>query len=281
MQTKAGSRATRTKFKALVVALVVGTTLVVFVSAPSPAHADSFEARFLYLVNQERSAKGLHRLSIAGDLAPKAERHSAEMAARRRIWHSSNLASGVRNWEVLGENVGMGPSVEALHRAFMQSARHRYNVLRPGFEQVGIGAIQRDDTIYVTFIFVERMHIGAASAPRTKPYTLAIGSAAQRSNPDPNPELVDVRGSFAPSATERVVPSWPAVSLRFLAMVGLAFVIGGIFLVGIDRRDRRVRRRRERVAKLPLPQAQPTLVDYPPIVLESLHEFDRVPSDFS
>ncbi|MGH2703523.1 MAG: CAP domain-containing protein [Actinomycetota bacterium] len=49
------------------------------------------------------------------------------------------------NWQALGENVGVGGDVEALHRAFMDSPGHRTNFLGD-YERVGIGRERRSSS---------------------------------------------------------------------------------------------------------------------------------------
>lgn len=83
-----------------------------------------------------------------------ARRHSQNMAADRRIYHNDDLAQEMSPFAALGENVGMGPSCSSIHDAFMASDGHRANLEDSDFKQIGIGVTIRDDTIYVTEVFV-------------------------------------------------------------------------------------------------------------------------------
>jgi hypothetical protein len=97
-----------------------------------------------------------------------ARQHSADMAAKGTIWHASGTPYKISGWTVYGENVGMGPMgvsdpVKNLHNAFMNSPEHKANIVYPAFNQVGIGIVIKDNTMYVTEIFVKRSSGGSTS----------------------------------------------------------------------------------------------------------------------
>jgi len=140
------------------IASVVCATAIAFAAlSATPAVASTQESRFNYLTNHERSSRGIRTLRIASDLVAIARRHSQQMAARGTIYHNNNLPNEVSgNWTMLGENVGKGPSVDSIHDAFMNSPEHRANILRSGFNQMGIGTAVKDGYIYVTEVFAQR-----------------------------------------------------------------------------------------------------------------------------
>jgi hypothetical protein len=147
----------------LTVALATGT-----ISAfAAPARAGSEESQFVSKHNAARSSRGIGTLSSKSDLVSVARRHSARMAAKGTIWHNPNLANEVGgNWTLLGENVGMGPSVDDLFQAFMDSQHHRENILERSYNQFGVGVVVSDGTIYVTIVFAARK--SSASTPTVK-----------------------------------------------------------------------------------------------------------------
>lgn len=124
----------------------------------SAAFAGSVAAEgFVADINEQRASRGIRVLGVAGDLASFARAHSERMAERETIFHSDNSEfNSLSNWSMIGENVGMGDSVEALNEAFMNSADHRANILHSRFNQVGVGAVSRDGVIYVTEVFAAR-----------------------------------------------------------------------------------------------------------------------------
>lgn len=164
--------------------VVFGLTTALIFSAAAPASAgrSTDEGRFVSKINGERRARGISSLRVAYDLVSVARRHSASMAARGRIFHSSRLGSKISgNWTEVGENVGAGPDVPSLHSAFMQSPSHRANVLRRSYNQVGVGVVYgSDDMIYVTVIFAAR---GATQRAVVKKAARARSSAPARSAP--------------------------------------------------------------------------------------------------
>ena len=104
---------------------------------------------------------------VDDNLVAKARAWSAGMADAGRIWHST-LSDGVTaDWKKLGENVGMGGSVDGLHTAFVNSPHHYENLVDPAFEYVGIGVVRNGGTIYVSEVFMQLMPAKAAPAPTT------------------------------------------------------------------------------------------------------------------
>ena len=140
-----------------IASILCASAIAFAVLSATPALASSQESRFDYLTNHERSSRGIRTLSIASDLVAIARRHSEQMASRGTIYHNNNLPNEVGgNWTMLGENVGKGPSVDSIHDAFMNSPEHRANILRSGFNQMGIGTAVKDGYIYVTEVFAAR-----------------------------------------------------------------------------------------------------------------------------
>lgn len=108
------------------------------------------ESRMLQLVNQERAANGLVRLTMDDRIRDVARDHSREMFQRSYFAHESPVTgspfdrlsrAGIR-FQLAGENLAYAPNVETAHRGLMNSPEHRRNILLPGFRKVGIGVIQ-------------------------------------------------------------------------------------------------------------------------------------------
>lgn len=124
---------------------------------------------------------------------PLARYHSERMAAAGTIWHTPDLTSQVSGWKYLGENVGVGPTVDALHTAFMNSPPHRANIIDPDFTEVAVGvAVDSSGQIYVTEIFFTPKTAVAAAPP-----------ASQPPPPAPPPAPVPAATSHTPKATVR------------------------------------------------------------------------------
>jgi hypothetical protein len=187
--------------------LVYGLILAFAVSAlypPAAAQADtvSDEAAFVTKINALRAGKGLAPLQVNANLTEKARAWSAGMAAAGKIWHST-LSDGVtEDWKKLGENVGMGGSVDGLHRAFVNSPGHYANLVEPVFNHVGIGIVMNGSTIYVTEVFMQLMPVKSPAPTVTTPITASPKPAATTTTrPAPKPAVAAVKPAAAPSTT--------------------------------------------------------------------------------
>ncbi|HEX2025503.1 MAG TPA: CAP domain-containing protein [Actinomycetota bacterium] len=126
--------------------------------AASPAAAANREERHLRrMVNDSRENHRVRSLKMRRFLVRAARHHSREMAATGALVHSTDLASvpGDRPWRLLGENIGVGSSMEVLHQAFMDSPPHRQNQLNRVYRFVGVGmARSGDGRLWVTVLFL-------------------------------------------------------------------------------------------------------------------------------
>lgn len=105
------------------------------------------------LINTERASRGLPQLAWDDNAAAKAQDWANQLAARKTLAHS-RLTDGISgSWTALGENVGFSANVDAAHRGFMGSAKHRGNILNGGYTAVGVGVAQRDGLYYVVQVF--------------------------------------------------------------------------------------------------------------------------------
>jgi uncharacterized protein YkwD len=111
----------------------------------------------LALTNSDRTYHDRSALSFAERLAAYAKSHSEAMANQGYIYHSTGAqlrqALEGYKWELGGENVGVGASLESLEDAFMASEPHRKNILRRVYEHAAVGIARADDRIWVTVIF--------------------------------------------------------------------------------------------------------------------------------
>ena len=190
---------------------VYGLILAVAMSSlfPAEAKADagSDEALFVAKINDLRASKGLGPLQVNANLVAKAREWSARMAAAGRIWHST-LSDGItEDWRKLGENVGMGGSVDGLHKAFVNSPHHYENLVDPAFTHVGIGIVMGGNTIFVSEVFMQLMPAKAAPVvtPPTTPVTapkLTPPTTAKPPAPKPAPKPVAaIKPRALPSTT--------------------------------------------------------------------------------
>ncbi|MGH2829121.1 MAG: CAP domain-containing protein, partial [Actinomycetota bacterium] len=149
---------------------LIGTLVASMIGIGVAYAASNDENSFVSRINSERSTRGLSSLRWNEDLASVARRHARRMADSGNLHHNPNLRNEVEGWEIVGENVGFGPNVDELHRAFMDSASHRANVLDRDYTLLGTGTVWRDGTLWVTEVFMKPQRSSSRSvlsAPRT------------------------------------------------------------------------------------------------------------------
>jgi uncharacterized protein YkwD len=105
-------------------------------------------AAMLARVNAERKRAGVRTLAANARLDLAAQRHAADMLARRYFAHESPEGKTVRerakaagyDWQEIGENLAEGQlTVAEVMDSWMHSPGHRRNLLDPGFRELGVG----------------------------------------------------------------------------------------------------------------------------------------------
>ena len=113
------------------------------------------EKGFFSKLNRARRAAGRSTLNLDRQLTKVARKHTKEMVEENLLHHTSSpaLRRRVTHWQMLGENVGVGNTVDSLHVAFMNSPGHKANIMYNEFRHVGIGTRQAHGRLWVTVIF--------------------------------------------------------------------------------------------------------------------------------
>jgi hypothetical protein len=194
------------------------STATAWADTPS---VDQAEAQFVARLNSERTSRGLAPLAVAGDMAAIARQHSADMAAAGHPYHDPNIRSEVQNWQVLGDNVGSGASVDNIHAGFMNSQIHRDEILEPRYTQVGVGGYWAGNVLYVTEIFRLPQSRAAAAPAASAPsdsgsarITVRITRTVAPANPAPAPAAPTTTPTTTAPTTTTVAPRvtvlpWP------------------------------------------------------------------------
>ncbi len=131
--------------------------------AGAQAYDGGAEAQFVASINQLRASKGLNALTVDSQLVASSRIWADQMKAAGSISHAADLSVGVtQEWQKLGENVGVGPTVTALMDAFIDSPGHYANLVDPVYTRVGIGVVWDGNVMYTTHRF---MSVTAAPAP--------------------------------------------------------------------------------------------------------------------
>lgn len=150
----------------------IGLLLVVGWAVGAPlAHADAgaflvdpdAETYLLAALNRERVASGRAPLARDSRLDALARTKARDMAERGYFDHVSPslgtvfdmLRSQGIDFKWAGENIARVRDVETAHRAFMESAQHRANILSAGYTHVGLGVVRHRGKVYIAQIFMK------------------------------------------------------------------------------------------------------------------------------
>lgn len=165
-------RPTRTPSRAITcgAAMSIVALLVAFVGAIAVAPAadaatapqantaaTAEEHQFVATVNAIRHQHGLAPLTVMSSMHVAADGWAASMASRASLAHAADISTGLpAGWQLAGENVGRGQSVQSLTTALMASASHRANILNPNYTHIGVGAVYSSDgSLWVTQRFAQ------------------------------------------------------------------------------------------------------------------------------
>ena len=135
-------------FVVLVVTMTIG-------SAHAGTRSVRARAKVFALVNRYRQQHGIAALRENHSVDRIAWRHSQAMATQRRLFHTSDLRSKLQTYHpaTWGENVGMGPSVWRVFKAWTRSSPHRANMLDRRFRHAGVGVVFARGSYWITMMF--------------------------------------------------------------------------------------------------------------------------------
>jgi uncharacterized protein YkwD len=137
----------------IAIIVVLALTLSTGVAhAGRPARA---RAKMIHFVNHYRARHDVPLLRMDRDVVRIAQRHSVRMASSSTLFHSSDMWTKLRtqNASCWGENIGMGPSVWRVFKAWVHSSEHRANMLNRRYRRTGIGVARAHGYLWITMIF--------------------------------------------------------------------------------------------------------------------------------
>lgn len=156
--------------------------------APGTTPQDD-ESVFVASIARERSAHGLAGYAVAEDLVAVARGQAADMARQDRLYHNPDLTREVRRWQSVGENVGVGMTVGAIHDELMASSTHRREILSTRFTEVGVGVAHGSDgTIWVSQVFRLPLQEGQAAPAQRSPRRASRSDSRPASDPAAGPD---------------------------------------------------------------------------------------------
>jgi uncharacterized protein YkwD/uncharacterized membrane protein required for colicin V production len=127
--------------------------------------AEGAEEKMLGLINRERLERGVAALVWCGECAGVAQKHSRDMYRNGYFSHvDSNgddpfdrMQEANIGYSAAGENLAIAPTPSEAHSGLMASADHRENILRPVFDEVGIGCYSGPYGLVCTQVFRMRL----------------------------------------------------------------------------------------------------------------------------
>ena len=121
---------------------------------------EQLEDKLLFLVNHERSSRGLPELQFDPLLRTMARAHSQKIIQENQLAHdfpgyeklASRAAQAGLHFSYIGENVASGDTfvMHFFHEQLMSSPDHRENILSDHFRQMGIGIGLSGNMYYIT-----------------------------------------------------------------------------------------------------------------------------------
>ena len=145
--------------------IILGLFLAFMVLAAQTKEApelslEQLEEKLFFLVNNERSSRGLPELRFDPLLRAMARAHSQKMIQENKLGHdfpgyntlANRAAQAGLHFNVIGENVASGNTfiMRFFHEQLMSSPGHRENILSANFRQLGIGIGRRGNVYYVS-----------------------------------------------------------------------------------------------------------------------------------
>ena len=154
----------------LLCALAIGILCQSAFAQDSSIKPNEIEQRAFEQTNQARLKNGLPPFVWDDDMSRLARNHSENMSRLGFFSHVTPdgkrlpdraRAAGIRHYSVLGENIAYNqgfddPGALAVER-WMQSPKHRANILSSEFRAMAIGSyIAPDGSVYLTQTFIKR-----------------------------------------------------------------------------------------------------------------------------
>ncbi len=191
-------------------------------------------------INKERVAAGLEPLTLSSTLSAAAAAKAADMFAKNYWAHNSPTGATpwdfmIRagyNYSIAGENLAKNFSdSQSVVSAWMASASHRANILKPGYREVGYAAVNgvlngEETTLVVQFFGTQPVIAAAPSAP-PKPVAV-LPTAAAQTNPQPE-QIPAVKPVSAAAPDYQRVTLTPAVNIPTVSR-SIVFAFVGILM---------------------------------------------------
>ncbi|MDR7086641.1 uncharacterized protein YkwD [Aeromicrobium panaciterrae] len=152
------------KIQTVVTSAALAVSLLVALPSPvtattEPTASDVYEAAVITYTNRHRVNHDRVKLRSRECVERYAESWAAWMAANQTMKHQSmTKILNDCDLKLVGENIAYGySSGKSVVSAWMNSTGHRRNILKSGYRQIGVGAVQdKDGRWWVSQVFGTR-----------------------------------------------------------------------------------------------------------------------------
>jgi uncharacterized protein YkwD len=132
---------------------------------PSGPASSSPEENLFGATNAARSEQGLAPLQWDESLARAARAHADLMLQSGQLSHqlpgeaalAPRAAQAGIHFQTIAENIGQGPSVDAIQQSWMNSPPHRANILDPHLNHVGFAVVGNGSSFYAVADFSQAL----------------------------------------------------------------------------------------------------------------------------
>lgn len=166
-------------------------------------NAGAAVGQFQANINALRASRGLNTLTVDGELQGTAQWWAGQMLANGTLAHDPGLGTSVTGWSHIGENVGIGSTVDATWQAFLNSPAHFGALIDPSYTAMGVGVVlDNGGSVWTVHRFINR--IGSTAPPAAVPP--APAPAPVVTNPAPAPAPTPVVTESTPETTTTTAP---------------------------------------------------------------------------
>ena len=177
---------------AILALLLLTAPLKTRAERPSGLALEPGTVQLMSLANEARAAAGAAPLHWDSGLAEAARKHCLRMAAEGPIAHrypgeldlSERAGLAGVHFDMVEENVAIGPTPSVIHDEWMHSTGHRENMLNPDVDRVGIAVIASRGVLYATADYahgvaaLSQSEVEKHVAELIRPSGVAIGGSA-------------------------------------------------------------------------------------------------------
>lgn len=130
-----------------------------------PVQPNAFETQMVAILNAERARLGLKPVTLDPQLVAVARVKAEDMIKNNYYGHGSSYGYSGSMLNYFGisvrlsrENICQASTPQMAHNIFMGSKSHKENMLKPYWDEVGIGVVKKPGSslYYVVEIFVQR-----------------------------------------------------------------------------------------------------------------------------